>query len=415
MNSQTTTIRPIDAFVKYFLDVKPYHTKLLEVIERYKFSETVNVQIEEAVFTTASYINKPLCRQVGWGLVFDECGFSNDSCCDLFQCLGGYGIIWDNSELVASYPITGLDLVADEILIDGDLTFDRRLEILQVRDNAVVLKGDQSNYFLSHRLFLIAPFNVYSILSFTSKTLTLSGNLANELLTKQEFRISGTRGLDGMFGVSDAVYDQLQDHTVLTIAGNRVLSGTLAGGYIETETQARNQGFYQVKDVVVEFGNTVVTLRDGTHFPAPSTSNNGSLQLRTGLMAPRHVWLRDSQPGGDVMIEYRVADEYYNITTNKTHVVLAEFLARDDMEFNPTEARIYGYMNAAGFDGDEECDRPKPTNIHTVFGENLRITIVEPGLPPTPTPTPTPSPTPIDPVVYFSMLVTDYEPSGGGG
>lgn len=397
MNSQTTTIRPIDAFIKYFLDVKPYHTKLLEVIERYKFDEAMQVDIAEAVFTTASYVNKPLCRQVGWGLVFDECGFSNDSCCDLFQCLGGYGIIWDNSELVATYPIQSMDLVSDELIFEGDYTFDRRLEILKIEHNQVTLRGDKSAYFADHRLFLIAPFNVYTILSAGNKIVNIPGNHVSELLAKQEFRISGTRGLNGQFGVSDATYDESSDITTITIAGNRNLVGIVNGGYVETEAQNMNQGFYQVADVQVEYGNTVITVRDT--FPVNTYANNGSLQLRTGMMAPRHIWLRDAST--NVMVEYRIADEYYDLTNNRTHVVVAEFLEHHDQEFVPTEARIYGYMNAAGFDGDEECDRPKPTNIHVVLGESLEMRIIS-GEPPV-----------ADPLIYFTMLVTDITPGDG--
>ena len=44
-DSDFAKLRPIDAFVKYFLDVKPYHTKLLEVIERKEYPfDTTRVQ-----------------------------------------------------------------------------------------------------------------------------------------------------------------------------------------------------------------------------------------------------------------------------------------------------------------------------------------------------------------------------------
>ena len=42
--------RPIDSFVKYFLDVKPYHTKILEIVERYLIDEDVNISIKENIF-----------------------------------------------------------------------------------------------------------------------------------------------------------------------------------------------------------------------------------------------------------------------------------------------------------------------------------------------------------------------------
>jgi hypothetical protein len=69
--------RPIDSFVKYFLDIKPYHTKILEVVERYEFAETIEVDIKEKFDLLHTFANNPLCKGVGYGLDFDdECGFS---------------------------------------------------------------------------------------------------------------------------------------------------------------------------------------------------------------------------------------------------------------------------------------------------------------------------------------------------
>jgi hypothetical protein len=423
-DTKTTKLRPIDAFVKYFLDVKPYHTKLLEVVERYKFTEEMAVGIIDTMFAKVKYVNTPLCRPVGWGLVFDECGFSNDNCCDLFQCLGGYGIIWDNSDLVASHTIEEFDTTADEIVLDGNLTFDRRLEIIKVNTDTIIVRGDHLADFNNHRLFLIAPFNVYSIVSLTGNKVTVTGNREQELLTKREFRIRGTNSADGLYGVRLAVYDESSDTTQITIAGNRTLSGDIFDGYIETETSPQNQGFYQVSSASLQTGKTVVRLRPGTSFPVQGTVNMGSVQLRTGFIAPRQIWLTRQQapqslaipqgitfatptpsPSGEEpspsptpsatptptptpappaevdMYEYRIADAYYNISTNKTHIVLAEQLERiDDPDFVPGEARLYGYMTTSGYDNNEECDAPKPTNIHTLFGETLLIRIIQPDV-----------------------------------
>lgn len=371
-DSDSTKLRPIDAFVKYFLDVKPYHTKLLEVVERYKFSEVVDVTITDAMFAHITYINSPLCKAVGWGLIFDECGFSNDNCCDLFQCLGGYGLIWDNSDLVLQATIQETFQDEDRLSFDGNLTFDRRLQILQIDNSSLILKGNRTVDFIYHKLFLIAPFNVYQIVSFGTNTFEVSGNLTSELQYKREFRITGTRGLDGRYGVSSTSYSQADDTTTVTIAGNRVLSGTISDGYFETESRPKNQGFYPVADAALNGdGDTVVTLRDGYTFPTPSSENNGSVQLRTGLIAPRRIWL--SSDLDETNREYRIADSYYDITANQTHVILAEQLWEGE---SYDVLSMYGYITNPGFDADELCDAPKPTNIHVVMGEKLVINVI---------------------------------------
>ena len=369
-DSDFAKLRPIDAFVKYFLDVKPYHTKLLEVIERYKFNETLMVDVTDSMFTNIIYKNKPLCRQVGWGLVFDDCGFSNDSCCDLFQCLGGYGIIWDNSDLIATHTLEYVNTETDELVIDGDFTFDRRLEILNIEGGSMKLRGDRTADFASHKLFLIAPFNVYSVVSASLNVIRVQGDVAAELNTKKEFKLSFTQGRDGLYGVADARYDALDDVTVLTVAGAVNFSVDVTGAYIETESHASNQGFYQVDHTTLEGGNTVVFLKAGRHFPVVTNSNNGSVQLRTGLAPPRHIWL-DGTSGER---EYRIADSFYNVTTGKTHIVLADQLFSGETY---TSLKMYGYMANAGFDNDEECSAPKPTNIHAVIGERLVMRILE--------------------------------------
>lgn len=388
-DSDSSKLRPIDAFVKYFLDVKPYHTKLLEVVERYKFAETMTVDITDTMFADIAYRNNPLCKAVGFGLIFDQCGFSNDNCCDLFQCLGGYGLIWDNSDIVADYAIRSVNTETDEFTVLGDHTRDTRLEIISISGNRMVLRGNVAGYFDDQKLFLIAPFNVYSITSLSDNVIVIPGNVADELNIKRSLRISNDLWNNGVYGVNVATYDPLNDQTRVEVAGDvTFIADSLAGAYIETESQPKNQGFYSVNSAYTEDGNTTVIINDT--FPVASTVNNGCVQLRDGLTAPRRVWLTDNN---NLLREYRIADSYFLPETNETRVVLAEqyFTADTYNEASYyTEARLYGYMTNAGFDNDEECDVPKPTNVHALFGERLVINIM-PIVSPTPTPTVTPT------------------------
>lgn len=421
MRESDNKIRPIDAFVKYVMDVKPYHTKLLEVVERYSFAEEVVVDIIDTSFTTVRYQNTPLCKPVGWGLVYDSCGYSTDECCDLFQCIGGYGLIFDNSELLLQSAIVSADTNTDRIILDGNWLYDRRLEVSRISGSTVHLPGDHTAEFASHKLFLIAPYNVFKLSAFSGSTITLNGNQVDEFLTKREFAIVNSRGMDGKYGVANAVYDAANDFTVITVTGDREFAAlSIADAYVETETSPRNQGAYTVDSTVFDGTHTIVTIKNGS-FPAATFSNNGSVQLRTALVAPRHVWLRDSV--NDLMFEYRVADSFYNVEDDQTHIVLNEFLSRlDSPTFTPDQLRLYGYMTSAGFDNDEECNRPKATNVHTVIGERLLIRIIPVATPiPTPTPTatptvtptvtetvtptPTPSPAPADPAAAYDAVV----------
>jgi hypothetical protein len=375
--SDSNKLRPIDAFVKYFLDVKPYHTKILEVVERYKFAETITVDITDTMFASAAYRNTPLCRPVGFGLIYDSCGFSNDSCCDLFQCLGGYGIIWDNSDLVATYPIKDIITEYDELIVNGNLTADLRLEIIRIDTDRVVLRGDKTAYFATQKLFLIAPFNVHQIDSISGNQVVLLGDVSTEMNYKKEFRISGTASANGLYGVSSALYDPNNEVTVITLAGDYNLGGSVWNGYVETETQPKNQGFYAVASVEYDGNQTTVIVSPNTPLKTPSYVNSGSVQLRTGLTSPRRIWLTTN---GEIPVEleYRITDSWYEISTHTTHIITAEQLFVGEMYNN---IKLYGYMTGAGFDGEEECDAPKPTNIHTLFGERLKISTTE-----TPTP-----------------------------
>ena len=103
MACDSSIFRPIDSFIKYFGDIKPYHTKILEVVEQYVFREEINVAIEETYNLEVTLENDPLCKGVGFGLNFDnDCGFDALECCDLFECMGGFGLIFDNSDLLVT-------------------------------------------------------------------------------------------------------------------------------------------------------------------------------------------------------------------------------------------------------------------------------------------------------------------------
>jgi hypothetical protein len=402
----------MDAFYKYFFDVKPHHTKLLEVFEMYKFAETIEVDIEDSLFMNIKYANTPLCKAVGWGVIFDNCGFSNDNCCDLFQCLGGYGLIWDNSDRTSRHQILEYDTESDTLIISGNYTFDRRVQIVAFSSDSLILAGDATAYLETNKIFIIAPFNVHTIVAVTGNKISVTGDVATEMNTKQEMRIRGSHFYDRPFGIRTATYDENAGVTVIEVAGNVSFNPDMFDSetYMETESSPQNQGFYTVGSYYTDInGDTIVTLKPGKQFPAIPFGDMGSVQFRTGLLSPRYLHLK-YQDGltAEIDREHLIVDCFYEPDGDRTHVVLGEKIDYlPEMGANGSWTGwldTYGYMTNAGFDNNELCDVPKPTNVHAFMGESLKIThyVVEEPV------------ELVDEFIYFTMLVDDIYIGGEG-
>ena len=91
----------IQSFVKYFNTIKPYHTKILEILEQYNFEDALNVIFRENLFNDYTFANQPLCSDVEVGTDFDE------------------GFIFTKN-----FPIIAWDESADTITVSGDRTAD---------------------------------------------------------------------------------------------------------------------------------------------------------------------------------------------------------------------------------------------------------------------------------------------------
>lgn len=380
-------VKPIDALIKYFLEVKPYHTKLLEVIERYRFNEYITVGFEENHTFNLIKHNMALCGPAGFGLVWDEdCGFDANECCDLFQCIGGYGLIYDNSDLLVDTPISSIDETSDTFVLDGDQTIDKKIQIWSITNSDTIkLQGDYTSYFNIHKLFLIVPFNIFDIVAVTTNSFYIAGNKESELAARKEFRVTNSRYNNGVFAISVVRY--LPDVNKTEIIVNNTLDLTEVSGTIEVRTPNKNNGVYQIQSNVFDGVFTVLTINSSNVLNYNDESSNGCIQLRTGFMAPRRVW--HYNPDDLQVKEYRIINSSYDNVTDKTFVVTAEKI------YTPVsgngDLRIYGYRFGAGFDGFEECSTPKPYNVHAVIGEVLRITVSLAQPTPTPSPTVTPN------------------------
>lgn len=381
-------VKPIDALIKYFLEIKPYHTKLLEVIERYRFNEYISVGFEENHSIDLIKRNMALCGPVGFGLVWDEeCGFDAVECCDLFQCIGGYGLIYDNSDLLVDLPIYSIDESSDSFVLEGDQTFDKKIQIWSITENnKIKLNGDYTSYFDIHKLFLIVPFNVFDIVDITEHSFFLSGNRESEFESRKDFRVTNSRYNNGTFAVKTVNYVPNTNKTEVTV--NDTLDLTAVAGYIEVKSPNKNNGAYQIQSASFDGVFTTLTINSSNALNYNNETSNGCIQLRTGYFAARRVW--HYNPDDTLLTEYKIINSSYNIEEDKTYVVTAEKIHTPLT--GTGDLRIYGYKFGAGFDGFEECSTPKPFNVHANVGEVLTITVNR--TPVTPTPTPTISVTP---------------------
>lgn len=408
MACDSSIVRPIDSFIKYFNDIKPYHTKILEVVEQYVFREEINVAFEETPTFEITLANDPLCKGVGFGLNFDDdCGFDALSCCDLFECIGGFGLIFDNSDHLVTLPITNIDGITGQVFIPGDHIFDTYLNIKSVPNlGTIIVEGDQSAYFSKHEMFWVVRKNSYKMLTASGSTLTILGDHTEQLLTKINIEIQQGGGNDGHYGVLSATFAG----GVTTVTLNRELPFSTLGSVV-VDSNTKNNNVYQIDSFTIVNGDTQLNLTPDTQARLTDETVHGSVQLRTGLIPNRKVWIEgDNIPLNNS--EWKIVQAWYDVPSQSTVLVLD-----GDLQTSSTAGmtiNIYGYETGAAFDGLNECSVPKPFNINAVFSERLSITIFDLPQPtvtasPTPPPSPTPTMTPtrtVTPTVTATVTPT---------
>lgn len=417
MACDSSIVRPIDSFIKYFGDIKPYHTKILEIVEQYVFREEISVEFEETPSFEITLANDPLCKGVGFGLNFDDdCGFDALDCCDLFECIGGFGLIFDNSDLLVTLPVVNISSgtangppnvidcqavtephdpttcsnvgTSSRITVSGSHLYDTYLNIKSIPNlGSIVVAGDQSAYFSNHEMFWVVRKNSYTMLTASGTTVTISGDHAAQFLAKINLEIQNAGANDGHYGVLNATFAG----GITTITLNRTLPAATLGSIL-VDADNKNNGVYQIDGFSIVAGDTVLELTPETQArltDAQVGGVHGAIQLRTGFIPNRKVWIEgDSDTNNG---EWKITQAWYDTAQQATVLVVDGTL--EDSSASETTINIYGYETGAGFDGLNECSEPKPFNINAAISERLTITIFDlPG--PTITPTPTSSNTP---------------------
>lgn len=373
--------KPIDSFIDYFLDVKPYHTKILEVVEQYLFSDNLDISITENIFFTEHWINDPLCNGVGFGLDYDdECGFSANSCCDLFECTGGYGLIFDNSDILIREKVIEFDYGEYSLTIYGDHRFDTFLQIDSIQaNNTIKIKGNHVARIANHSLFLIAPYNVYNVLEVTNNGIYVDGNVATQFKRVREFDIFGSTVNDDTYVAMNAVYVPSENRTFVEMfIGNYTLDVNSLGR-VKIKSGTKNNGTYQRDDVYFDGQYTIITLSNDTLLKLPTEVHHGSVVFRTGLLPNRDIWLIAN---GYTDFDTRIRDIHFNSVENTTTVYvegLEYFGSETDVQntidsINGLELQLRGYFFGAGFDGFQECSTPTENHLYVSISEYLDIT-----------------------------------------
>lgn len=398
MSCDTGISRPIEAFVKYFLDVKPYHTKILEVLETYKFSDEFEIELQELIKTHITMINDPLCVGVGFGFDYDdECGFDADSCCDLFECTGGYGLIFDNSDLLVDLPIQAINPIDSSIAVSGNRLNDTNIQIKRATVNSFIFAGNRASTFAPHNLFYVVPRFTTSIVQTLSNGFVLGGNYQTILQNKGELRVINSVLNDSKYKVVSASFDSITGNTrVLT---HPLPSSTAVVGTALISSNSRNNTLYKKIHQAYNASSdeTVVTLHASTPVLFPTDNQHGSVILRTGLFTNRRFLVQGNSDASNNE-EWGVTDAAYDLATDTTTVKVEGQLVAG----TGGSLQLRGYMTGHGFDGYQECTPPKPNNMHIAMSELLHIHITNWQ---TPDPSPSPSGTPV-PTITPAPTVT---------
>lgn len=384
-NRLRTIIDPLEAFVQYFLDTKPYHTKILEIIETYQFNEELEARIKEEVWKHITMENDPLCKMTGFGLDYDdECGYDAIDCCNLFDCYdGGYGFIFDNSDLLVDLPIDVINY--DEgsedgvyVGVEGNYTVDTRLPIISIPStNQFVVAGDQTTLFNTHNIFLNVNVAQVEIESSSLDEVTLDGNWYDLLSPRNVFYIVGTNTEhNARYNFHDVEYDSINNKTIIKLSEE--LTDSLAGLFLSVRNTNPNIGIYQPLNVVYDNGTdtTTVTVTTENEFLKDESELDpdqyGSIQLRTGLKFDRLVDIGDP----DSTEHYIYYSEYLPPDSTSPDGITRLYLSGDISDYTGDDnVKLFGYFVPAGFDEGRECTNPKSSHVYSTLEEEVALEI----------------------------------------
>lgn len=399
----TKTFRVTNSAVKLFNTIKPFHTQVLEVVERYVFEEKIIGRVTDSMQLKVTYRPKPDCDGEGWGTYYDNtfCGYDASKCCEPFNCTGGFGIVWDNTSIFASRQIVEIDDAANAFVLDGNVATDIYLPIaryMNIRTIRVKAPASAIDLFVgdgettpSHILFGITGKRLLDIVATdpVQRRITVDSKTPNDIPSLVS--LVAADGVKRHVSITKTSTNA-QGLVVLHLdASSPLVDETTAqsGARIEITQTTDNNGTYSLWNRVTSApGVTPITysatpnatinesgyidLIIDDQFPSPVEFDKGSIVLRNAMTYPRRIHHGDHQ--------YVVISSMYNADEDQTAVIVSDPITTTIADGNTIELR--GFDGGTGFDGFPTCAPTSDTLLSPFLREGIAFTLIQTALPP---------------------------------
>ena len=272
----------------------------------------------------------------------------------MFDCAGGYGIVFDNSDLVVEEILADKNDEEGIFEVDGNHTVDERFQIVSVPDNeTVIVEGNATGILTRHAVFLVVNVLQFDIVSNDSDSLVLSGNHADFLNRKEEFWVAGTEtAFNGKYVIRSATHDADDDETTVEfIYFGTVGTNDIQGLKLNVRNSEPNTGNYQVKGYSFDGTNTTITVQNSSFDFTNAelgTYNKGSIQFRTAFKYSREIDI-DISSGSAYHNTLHVE---YDSNTNRTKIHVDGDISGYTVGVD--FVRMFGYFFNSGYDGNPD-------------------------------------------------------------
>lgn len=288
---------PTEGFVQYTQAVKPYHSKILEVLVEYVYNEKIEATVNEKIDWTIT-LTRPDIE------VISSCGF---------------GVVWDAPYVVNTYPNVKIKkAVGDtpiEVICYNDPLHPTHVLISVNPDQYLVNVGDpitfQTTGTMPHTTVGdISPGRVYYVVSVASNIIEVSLTLAgtplsftnngtgiikihqenlkyNSFLVENEvstpYQCVAVNAVSNQFAFIDnytiiSVNSTLKQWTVSGLLATVVTPGVKI--YIHNNGGSGVNGTYTIASTAVSSGNTIITVQEPVSLLAQS---NGTLNINDDI------------------------------------------------------------------------------------------------------------------------------------
>lgn len=385
------TYRITSSAVDLFKQIKPYHTKLFEVVEQYTFNEDVTVRVSDTSQITITYAPRPDCMEDGWGLDYDSifCGYDPVGCCEPFNCEGGYGIVWDDNNLYNLRTVTSVNEDQIQIVVAGDLTRDVLIPIHKTESaNTISVNTTDINLFtgdgtttVQHSVFEIVGDRRLRIVSADpiDNVLVVEHNRLQDLLPSTGGVIQSPNYNQFVQIVESDVIDP--DTISVKLDSSVPVDANWAGQVLQITVPYANAGLYGLSSALspAHVIDGRVHLELNRPLEDLTTVGVGSIMLRTAVVHPRIVTIK-ADP--DIEEQATVLSSRYDPSTNQTLITLSHPLLDVMPDSTGVILELRGTDSGQGFDGFPTCVANTDTLVYPRISEALHIEYIDTEPPP---------------------------------